>query len=994
MTKVLQMICLVGCIIFPTLLHAQQPQSGITLKEAIPWLIAILIFILSTIFSVLLVKKTREAQLEAEMKFKQQRENYESLLEEQKDIKKAQLEAEMRFKEQEKYIKNLKEELKQSQKAKLEAEEEFTHERNIRAAKTAEDIYRATLKEELGTIAVLGSPDIESKTVKLEDAFVSLCISEAWKSEKRFETRKDMEKFYDRHLSPGQVMTRAFKKNRLLLVIGDPGSGKTTLLKYYAVSCLNKKYSEFGFKEEVFPIYFPLRELTFENNEPIPLPRDLAKWSERHLLNISAQQFHDWLHKRKTLVLLDGLDEISSKDQRQKVCRWVKDMCAGLKNACFVVTSRATGYRKLDGIELEMPHLRADIMDFSPEQQEVFLKKWFRAVFSSGLPPEGIGEQEWKEKQLKRADQQSQTIVGFLNQEDNKAVQELAAIPMLLQIMAIIWKEREFLPRTRSALYDTALNYLLEYRDRQKRIAPLLPADEARLVLMPTALWMQEELQKDEAPKKATHEKMQPILDKLEKHPPAQGFCENLRDRAGLIVDYDRENYIFRHKSFREFLSALQLVKDANRENRVEILVEYFKEDWWEESLRFFMSKSDDEMFDRFMHLFFQSPFSRELNAHQQTLLQNFVREAPLKKINALKNHLNSDSLNSRQRRIVMDCLKTIGTPDAIKAIENADKTKMDESNLSYAEDIVAEAAGTTEPRIQIPITKKQFLQASFRNIFEGNVEYIKIPGGTYKFSVSKKMVTVPDLYFCKYPVTNKRYRLFISYLDGKLSNLVKKLPLNTFLELLLEFSKTIKGYSKYLGKDFRKWQSKLRSEFDDEKKFNGEDQPVVGVTWYAARAYCFWLSCLDAAIREETKVLKGDIRRWASVYRLPTEEEWEWAAGGEADGSIRQYPWAKDKGKPNQNLANYGEHVGATTPVDRYPEGATPQGLMDMAGNVWEWMENYYDETRDWVALRGGSWGNKEESLVCSSRLNYDPVNDWISNIGFRVVRVSPPVK
>jgi len=77
-------------------------------------------------------------------------------------------------------------------------------------------------------------------------------------------------------------------------------------------------------------------------------------------------------------------------------------------------------------------------------------------------------------------------------------------------------------------LYDTALNYLLEYRDRQKRIAPILPADEARLVLMPTALWMQEELHKDEAPKKVTHEKMQPILDKLEKRPQAQDFCENL----------------------------------------------------------------------------------------------------------------------------------------------------------------------------------------------------------------------------------------------------------------------------------------------------------------------------------------------------------------------------------------------------------------------------------------------------------------------------------
>jgi formylglycine-generating enzyme required for sulfatase activity/energy-coupling factor transporter ATP-binding protein EcfA2 len=992
MRKLLQVVFPLGCIIFPGLLHAQQTQSGITLKDAMPWLIAIFIFMLSTIFSVLLVKKTRKAQLDAEMKFKQQRENYESLLEEQKDIKKAQLETELKFKQQEKYIENLKEELKQKKKAELIAEREFKDEEKISASRTAEDIYRAALKEELGHINLLGSPDIESKAVKLEDAFVSLCISQTWRSEERFTKRKEMmdfEKERELPLTPAEAMTRAFKKHRLLLVIGDPGSGKTTLLKYYAVNCLDKKYREFGFIEDVFPIFFPLRELDFnkENNEPTLLPQNLEKWSERHLLNISVQQFHHWLHKRKTLVLLDGLDEISSKEQRQKVCRWIKDMCNGLKNACFVVTSRSTGYRKLDGIELEVPHLRADIMDFSPDQQELFLKKWFRAVFSLELPPKGMREQEWKEKQLKLAEKKSQAIVEFLNHEDNKAVRELAAVPMLLQIMAIIWKEREFLPRTRSTMYDTALNYLLEYRDRQKRIEPVLPAEEARLVLMPTALWMQEELQKDEAPKKDTHEKMQPILDKLGKRPQAQYFCENLRDRAGLIVDYDRENYIFRHKSFREFLSALQLVKDANRENRVEQLVEYFKEDWWEESLRFFMNKSDDEMFDRFMRLFFQSSFNRELNAHQQTLLQNFVREAPLKKIDALKDHLNSDSLDSRQRRYVIDCLKIIGTPDAIKAIENADKSKLDESNLSYLEDIVAEAAGTPEPLIQTTLTKEQYLQDSFRNIFEGNVEYIKIPGATYKYSLSKKMVTVPGLFFCKYPVTNKRYRLFISYLEGKLKNLAKKLPLDIFADRLLEFSNTIKGYSNYLEKDFKQWQSKLRSRYDDDKKFNGDDQPVVGVAWYAARSYCFWLSCLDAVIREDPRVLKGDIHGWAAVYRLPTEAEWEWAAGGNPDGSTRPYPWPEEKGEPNPNLANFNENVGATTPVGRYPEGATPHGLMDMAGNAWEWMENLYQEDYPWPALRGGSWGSNVSSLRCAARVDFYP--DFRDDVlGFRVVR------
>jgi formylglycine-generating enzyme required for sulfatase activity len=890
--------------------------------------------------------------------------------------------------------------------AELEAEKEFKDRELSREDRTAEEIYCAALRRELNTLRLPGSPDIECTTVKLEDAFVSLCISETRRNDFQLADRSEMTGHeFERHLSPEQTMIRAFQNHHLLLVIGDPGSGKTTLLKYYAINCLdktNRKYRNLGFDNEILPFYFPLRELEFtgetgEYDQPVSLAENLEKWCKRHHLDIKKEQFHYWLKHRHTLVLLDGLDEISDKEKRRTACQWINRMCTGLGSARFVVTSRATGYRKLDGIELELPHLRADIKDFTLDQQEEFLKKWFRAACRDLLPPvnQEMPGQEWKNLLEKQADQQSHAIIEFLKQEENKAVQELAAVPMLLQIMAIIWKDRQYLPQTRNELYDAALNYLLDYRDRQKGIKPLVPGKDARRVLGPTALWMQEDLKKDEAPKDAMHQTMQPHLDTLEKDRrfPAEVFCEYLRDRTGVIADDDKDHYIFRHKSFREFLAGIQLKEDAHEDKRLISLIDHFKEDWWEESLRFFMSNSNHNIFDRFMHLFFQSPVSEQLDAHRQTLLRHLVREAPQKKIDALNNHLNSDSLDSRQKRCVMDCLKTIDTPDAIKAIENADKSKLDESNLAYAEDIIAEAAAKPGTGIEKPVIKEPLLQDAFRNTVEGNVEYIKIPGATYQYSVSKKMVTVPDLFFCKYPVTNKRYRRFISFLANKEKELEKRLPLAMFSERLLEFAGTIKGYSEYIGKDFKQWQSKLRSEYDDDKKFNGDDQPVVGVSWYAARAYCFWLSCLEAALTGDRQLLRGDIDRLTSIYRLPVEEEWEWAAGGEADGSTRQYPWPKDKGKPDQNLANYGEHVGATTPVDRYPEGATPSGLMDLAGNVWEWMENYYDKDKNSFALRGGSWYSKDWSLACSSRLDVDPHYFWVNFIGFRVVRASPPV-
>ena len=162
-------------------------------------------------------------------------------------------------------------------------------------------------------------------------------------------------------------------------------------------------------------------------------------------------------------------------------------------------------------------------------------------------------------------------------------------------------------------------------------------------------------------------------------------------------------------------------------------------------------------------------------------------------------------------------------------------------------------------------------------------------------------------------------------------------------------------------------------------------NHPVVGVSWHDAQAYCQWLS-----------------QKASKAYRLPTEAEWEKAARG-TDG--REYPWGNEFDKARCNTGESG--IGTTTPVGIYLDGASPYGVMDMAGNVWEWCSSigYYkykvsgpeedgsgslegDQQR---ALRGGSWDNLRVFARCACRYGFNP-DFRRSDIGFRVAESALP--
>jgi len=145
-------------------------------------------------------------------------------------------------------------------------------------------------------------------------------------------------------------------------------------------------------------------------------------------------------------------------------------------------------------------------------------------------------------------------------------------------------------------------------------------------------------------------------------------------------------------------------------------------------------------------------------------------------------------------------------------------------------------------------------------------------------------------------------------------------------------------------------------------RDWNEPDHPVVGVSWYEALAYCRWLSA-------------GTGR----AITLPTEQQWQRAAQGDDE---RPFPWGQ--ALPDATRCNWQRNVDETTPVDAYPAGASPYGVLDLSGNVWEWTLTGWESGNrrpeagangELRLLRGGSWSSDSPySLQVDNRSALDP--------------------
>jgi serine/threonine-protein kinase len=223
--------------------------------------------------------------------------------------------------------------------------------------------------------------------------------------------------------------------------------------------------------------------------------------------------------------------------------------------------------------------------------------------------------------------------------------------------------------------------------------------------------------------------------------------------------------------------------------------------------------------------------------------------------------------------------------------------------------------------------------------------EMVLVPAGPFAMGSARREVHLDAFYVDRMPVTNEQFKVFVD----------------------------ATGY-RPTDEDAKRFLSHWRN---GEISRGEEKHPVVYVSWLDARAYAAWAG-----------------------KRLPTEAEWEKAARG-TDG--RKYPWGR--AEPTPSRANFGRRDGGTSPVGSFPDGASPFGVLDLAGNVWEWCEDVDDEAfyetgpshnpkntqrtkgKSHHVMRGGSWMYDAGSLRTFARIGFEARYRFAGG-GFRCAR------
>ena len=785
---------------------------------------------------------------------------------------------------------------------------------------------------------------------------------------------------------------------RRLVLLGDPGSGKSTFARYIALCMAGEMLghteanlallttplpitSKFKTRYDeqkpqpwdhgaLLPVMITLRDFAARS---LPAPEQPAtadhlwQFITTELSAAALAEYAPYLRKELLelggVLLLDGLDEVPSAQlRRAQIKQAIEDFAATFPRCRILVTSRTYAYQKqgwsLSGFE------DTELAPFSREQISTFVDRWYAHI--AAVRNINRADARGRAELLKRAIFASDRLI------------ELAVRPLLLTLMASLhaWRGGT-LPNKREQLYADAVDLLLDWWESPKAVRDTkgefvitqpslgewLRVDRDKVRAFLNELAFQAHTTQPELMGTADipEERVVYGLMRLAQNPDVNPtrLVEYLSQRAGLIIPHGEAVYTFPHRTFQEYLAACYLT-DHGYPERVSELVRADLDRWREVALLAGAKATRGGAF--------------ALWSLVECLCPNETDE--------------SDDLipDSRGALLAGQALVENAELDRVSEIHYKKVKRvrrwlvhiMDQATLSIPERARAgnALAELGDPRFD---PDYWYLPA------EPMLGFVEIPAGSFimgsdpakDLSASEAeqpqhAVDLPTYYIARYPVTVAQYRSY------------------------------------YQESEYR--------PVDPTALLGIDNHPTGWVGWHMAVEYCRWLNtklCLLAQEKMAEPHSSSKKAFWEGLANgtlgvsLPSEAEWEKAARG---GDDRIYPWGDAFDPEKANTEEIG--LNATTSVGCFPAGASPFGILDMCGNVWEWTRNLWgtstsstdykypytraDGREDISAAliihriqRGGSVLHRANEARCAYRRWINPGN-YYRNVGFRVVVMS----
>ncbi|MBA3945512.1 MAG: SUMF1/EgtB/PvdO family nonheme iron enzyme [Herpetosiphonaceae bacterium] len=657
------------------------------------------------------------------------------------------------------------------------------------------------------------------------------------------------------------------------------------------------------------------------------------------------------------------MDEVARKTDRAFVSGIVREFVQRYRQCRCVVTSRIAAYQ--DDARIEADFRVCTVADLSADQQQRFIANWSRSLYRL-IKPQATADQQRQE-----AERYTRELWEAL--EQNEQVRGLAVNPLLLTVICVIYYNNYVLPEDRAALYEECVEVLLRGgrgkadRAGQQRLEYAgtsglsMGLNPKRELLAAVAYTMHQ--RGEDGQLVSRDELIAMVADHLhhqsDARDAARSFVDELPVHIGLLDEREPDRFAFSHLSFQEFLAARHVAET----DRWSELLDHYSDPRWREVILLCAGHLSRERCWRFLGQLIdrgstpsEHAVALELATAALVELERFKGQGPL-----------ADRLRA----------------DALAIVEAPDPAVTARARVTGG--IVLARVGDPRPGVYtLPPSMIEVGGGAFVIGLTAQ-EVARLPKDEQEYfggAVNEQPVTVRSFALARYPVTNAQFKLFME--DHGYD------PDAPWWE---RAGRAWRQRDDAADPRLQVWQQRRRKdqpEFWEDQRFGSArpNHPVVGISWYEAQAFCRWLT-------QQRRYNPNGI-----VYRLPTEAEWEWAARGP---ERRMYPWGREE--PEGDRANYGQTSSGTTAVGCFPGGATPEGVLDLAGNVWEWTCSVYGSypydpgdgreqpteiAQKHFTLRGGSWFDDPIDLRSAYRLLNSPGFRFYY-VGFRLATHLP---